>query len=169
MVRFADPVREKQRLVETPLFEPAHVERHRHNEVNVHDQTDIRCHPFAQRQSQCPAWSVLELVHGLAQRALKIADRQGLIEQRRLPSAPKARMLRTVGERLGRVEGPAASRAHRSLYQGEISPAGGTEKRNVGITDRIIAEGTGGRKDKIQNASEEAHSTSKFQTTIFKR
>jgi hypothetical protein len=52
MVRFADPVREKQRLVETPLFEPAHVERNRHNEVNVHDQTDIRCHPFAQRHSQ---------------------------------------------------------------------------------------------------------------------
>jgi hypothetical protein len=78
-------------------------------------------------------------------------------------------MLRTVDERLGRVEGPAAARAHRALYQGEISPAGGTEKRNVGITNRIIAEGTGGRKDKIQNASEEAHSTSNFQTTIFKR
>jgi hypothetical protein len=78
-------------------------------------------------------------------------------------------MFRTVGKRLGRVEGPATSRAHRSLYQGEISPAGGTEKRDAGITNRIIAEGTGGRKDKIQNTSEEAHSTSKFQITTFKR
>jgi hypothetical protein len=55
------------------------------------------------------------------------------------------------------------------LYQGEISPAGGAEKRDAGITNRIIAEGTRGRQDKIQNASEEAHSTSKFQTIPFKR
>jgi hypothetical protein len=76
-------------------------------------------------------------------------------------------MIGTVGERIGRVEGPATVRAHRPLYQCEISPAGGAEKRDVGITDRIIAEGTGGRKDKIQNTSEKTHSTSISQTPNF--
>ncbi len=67
MVPFADPVREQQRLIEAPLLEPARVERNRHNDIDVHDQTDICRHPFAQRKSQCPARSVFELVHGLAQ------------------------------------------------------------------------------------------------------
>lgn len=169
MVRFAHPVRKKERLIEAPLFQPAHVERHRHNEVDIHDQTDICRHPFAQRRPQGPAWPVFELVHGLSQWTLEISDRQCLIEQGRLPPARKARMIGTVSESLGRIEGAAAARADRPLYQCEISPAGGTEKRDFGITDRAIAEGTGGRKNKIQNTSEEAHEPSKFQIAMSKR
>lgn len=73
-------------------------------------------------------------------------------------------MIGTVGERLGRVERSAAARAERPLYQREISPAGGTEKRDIGITDRTIAEGTGRRKDNIENTPEEAHGTSNDET-----
>jgi hypothetical protein len=41
-VCFAHPVRKKERLIEAPFFQPAHVERHRHNKVNVPDHMDIR-------------------------------------------------------------------------------------------------------------------------------
>jgi len=93
MVRFAHTVREKERLIETPLSESSGMERDGHDNVDVRNQTDVRCHPFAKRSSERPAWPVFELVHGLAQRALKIPDRQCLIELGRVPPAAKARMI----------------------------------------------------------------------------
>jgi len=160
-VRFAHSVREKERLIEAPLSESFGMERDGHDDVDVRNQTDVRCHPLAKRSSKRSAWPVFELVHGLAQRALKIPDRQSLIEQRRLPPACKAHMFRTAAQRLGRIKWPAAARAQGPLNGGEVRPAGGTEKGDVGIADPTIAKGTGGRKYEIQNTPEEGHNTSR--------
>jgi hypothetical protein len=142
MVRFAHSVREKERLIETPLPESLGMERDGHDDVDVRNQTDVCCHPFAKRSSKRSARPVFELVHSLAQRALKRSDRQRLIEQRRLPPACKAHMLGTAAQRLGRIKRSAAARAQGPLNGGEVRPAGGTEKRDVGIADPAITKGT---------------------------
>jgi hypothetical protein len=160
-VRFAHSVREKERLIEAPLPESFGMERDGHDEVDVRNQTDVRCHPFAKRSSKRSAWPVFELVHGLTQRALKIPDRQSLIEQRRLPPACKARMFRTAAQSLGRIEWFAASWAQGPLNGGEVRPAGGTEKRDIGIADPTITKRAGGRKYEVQNTPEEVHNTSR--------
>jgi hypothetical protein len=140
-VSFAHSVREKERLIETALSESFGMERDGHDDIDIRNQAYVRYHPFTKRSSKRSAWPVFELVHGLAQRALKIAYRQGLIEQRRLLPAREAHMIRTAAQRHWRFKWPAAARAQGPLNGGKIRPARGTEKRDVGIANPAIAKG----------------------------
>jgi hypothetical protein len=49
---FAQSVREKECLVKAPLSEPFGMERDRHDDVDVRNQSNVRCHPVSQRLSQ---------------------------------------------------------------------------------------------------------------------
>ena len=122
-------------LIESPLPEPRNMERHRYDTVDVRNRSDVYRHPCGQRFAQRSAGPVLELVDRLAERPLKIADRQSLIEDRRRLPACQAAMVGAVRQCFGRVKRFSTPGAHGSIYRRKIRPAGCAEIRDRGTAD----------------------------------
>ena len=156
-MRFAHPPRKEERLVEPAMSQSLAVKGHGHDEIYRRKEMNVSRHPPRQGFSERKARPVLELVNGFPERPLEMSDGQRLIILRGPLPARAAFVFRTCGERLRRLEGPAASRTGLPLDERKIGPAISAEKGDDVVFHRRAAVGAGGGKDEVEEAMEDRH------------